>query len=192
LFITTSYVIAIGLLGWEISAIGRDTYIGGRNFTSIPAWAGLGIAGTAIVYGIVRPIFYHRPGINNEDFSTRARIGAAGLNLLLGMGSYTMGDAVGGVIISAGYGIALNLIAWEISAVAPDAQFRGADSAGITAMIGAGVAGLTTIFGIIRPIFYHKPASNSRVAAALKGLNVAVIPDTIGTPVMQLSYRFQF
>jgi hypothetical protein len=126
-----------------------------------------------------------------KDFSAGRRFGAILMNPLLGLGSYTMGDRAGGAIISGGYLLAGGLILWEIFGFDHEDEF-----AGIPGMAGLGVAGATTIFGILRPIFYHKRGSGSKAAAALDGANVEVI---LAAPshapeirAVRLSYTFQF
>jgi hypothetical protein len=106
-----------------------------------------------------------------------------------------MGDWRGGLTITAGYLIAGGLILWEIFGFVYEDE-----PAGIPGLVGIGVAGVTTIFGILRPIFYHRPGSSSKTAAVLGGAHIAVIP-AVSTqssphasviPAVRLSYRFQF
>jgi hypothetical protein len=109
------------------------------------------------------------------------------LNPLLGLGSFTMGDPLGGGLIAGGYAVAAGLILWELFFIDYDD-----DLAGIPGVVGIGVAGVTTVFGIMRPLLYHRPGSKSRVAAALSGARIAVLPDAAGLKAVHLGYNFQF
>jgi hypothetical protein len=207
--ITIGYGIAAGLILWEASdligwnwKLHRDTTFGDLGFGSgirntsvagIPVIVGIGIAGLTTVLGVLEPVFYHKPGSSSKDFSVVSRIGAALLNPVFGLGSYTMGDWLGGLIMTGGMGIAVGLFAWEFALKGDDIEKYG----GIPAMIGTGFAGASIIFGLIRPFFYHKPRvnpnnSNEKMAEALKGVNLAVIPDTSGIKAVRLSYNLQF
>jgi hypothetical protein len=129
---------------------------------------GIGVAGVTTAFGILRPFFYHRP-ISQREFSGGRRAGAAAMNLALGLGSYTMGDAAGGLMISGGYAAAAGLILADIYGLPHESLI-----AGIPGLLGIGVAGMTTIFGVFRPIFYNNPdltdggfTPGKRAAAAL-------------------------
>jgi hypothetical protein len=119
-----------------------------------------------------------------------------------------MGDWRGGVVISVGYGVAAGLILWDQGIFGPDELFGkqlrdpvipkigGLPSFGIMGTVGLGLATATTVFGILRPIFYHKTGSKSRVAQALSGAQIAIIPAASphGPEIkaVRLSYSFQF
>jgi TolB-like protein len=120
------------------------------------------------------------------DFSTGRRIGAGFLNIFLGAGSYSMGDWVGGLILSAGYLASAGLVVWDIVGLTYDDP-----AAGIPGTIGLGLAGATAVYGFIRPFTYHRPSSD--FAAALNGLNIAIIPDRNGgVKAMQVFYTLWF
>jgi hypothetical protein len=124
---------------------------------------------------------------SDEEFSTGRRVGAVFMNPLLGLGSYTMGDWLGGALISGGYLVAGGLILWEFYGFEYDDDYVG-----IPGVAGIGLAAATTVFGILRPIFYHRSGSNRRAAAALNGAHIAVIPDAEGIQAVRLSYSIQF
>jgi hypothetical protein len=149
-----------------------------------------------------------------KDFSVGRRIASVGMNPLFGLGSYTMGDWRGGVILSVGYAVAAGLILWDLDIIPVNGWFglestaplfpeTGAfiDKFGIPGTVGLGIAAATTVFGILRPIFYHRPASSghksaSKVAQALRGAGIAVIPagspHESGIKAVRLSYSFTF
>ncbi|GHV88990.1 hypothetical protein AGMMS50267_13500 [Spirochaetia bacterium] len=122
-----------------------------------------------------------------DDFSAGRRVGAVFMNPLLGLGSYTMGDWLGGMIITEGYILAGALAAWEILGVEYDSALMN-----IPGTIGLGVAGATFLFSILRPVFYHRPGSANRMAAVLKGAHIAVIPDAGGIKAVRLGYTMSF
>ncbi|GHT96977.1 hypothetical protein FACS1894142_0210 [Spirochaetia bacterium] len=140
----------------------------------------------------------------NTDFSPGRRVAGVLLNPLLGLGSYTMGDWGGGLTMTLGYGIAASLILWDLDYI-PLYQLTGIprtaplfgetgttfDKFGIPGTVGLGIAAATVVFGILRPIFYHRPGS-TKVAAALNGAHIAILPDVSGIKAVRLSYRFQF
>jgi hypothetical protein len=113
------------------------------------------------------------------------------MNPLLGLGSYSMGDWRGGLIITSGYLLAAGLVAWEFYVL----DYTD-DPAGIPGAVGIGVAGVTTVFGILRPMFYHKAGLRGKAAAALGGAHIAVIPavspQAPGIKAVRLSYTIQF
>jgi hypothetical protein len=137
---------AAGLLTWDIFGLTHEDELAG-----IPGTVGLGVIGVTTVFGILRPIFYHRP-ISDRDFTAGSRAASAAMNLAFGVGSYTMGDVSGGLIISGGYGIAAGLIAWDIFGLSNEHTL-----AGVPGTLGLGIAGATTIFSVFRPIFYNNP-----------------------------------
>jgi hypothetical protein len=195
LFVSTGYGFAAGLILWDIFGLDYDSKDDYQyKIAGIPGLIGMGIAGGTTIFGVLRPLFYQNSPLSNENFSAGSRIGMAALNPLLGMGSYIMGDWLGGLIMSAGYGTALGLVAWDISAFENDPiiPLNGFDLLGIPGIVGAGVAGATVVFGIIRPLVDHRTGSSSkRRAEALKGVNLAVIPDAGGIAV-HLGYSFQY
>jgi hypothetical protein len=130
-----------------------------------------------------------RPVVKNstDDFTLGRRIASAAMNPLLGLGSYTMGDWGGGLIITAGYGAAIGLILWDIFGIDYDSNL-----AGVPGTIGIGVAAATTVFGIIRPLVYHRTGSESKVPATLQRANFGIIPGESGIEAVRLGYNFKF
>jgi hypothetical protein len=108
-------------------------------------------------------------------------IGYGMLNLMAGLGSFIQRDVAGGVTLLAGYGAAAGLIAWELTLNYDDRM------AGIPGGIGLGVAGVTVLYGFIRPAIYQK---NRRLAGIADRVNIAVVPENRN--VVRLSYTLQF
>lgn len=129
----------------------------------------------------VRPtpeIKSQKPG----DFSGGRRFGAGVLNLALGLGSFTMGDWGGGLVVLGGYGIAGGLVAYELFALTYDDEL-----AGIPGAVGLGVAGATVVFGLLKPWFYHR---SPKAAAALERLSFTVLPGETGKASVSYSWKF--
>jgi hypothetical protein len=192
LFVSAGYVFAGSLFLWDFYGLNYDSKDTVKyKIAGIPALAGAGIAGFVTVFGLFRPLLYQKEFVDG-DFSSGLRIGMAALNPLLGAGSYIMGDWLGGLIQSIGYETALGLVAWDVSGIyyktEKDPRYKMAGNPGI---IGMSVAGATLVFGIIRPFFYHKSNSWNKAAGVLKGLDIALIPNTGGAAV-RLGYRVAF
>jgi TolB-like protein len=124
-----------------------------------------------------------RPQVSG-GFSSGRRFGAGALNLVLGLGSFTMGDFKSGLIVLGGYGLAGGLIAFEALALSYDDGL-----AGIPGAIGLGVAGATVLYGFIAPLVYNR---SPKAAAALTRFNFAIHPDKTGKPAALVSYTWKF
>jgi TolB-like protein len=109
--------------------------------------------------------------------------GYGALNLGLGLGSFIQGDWAGGVTLLAGYGAAAGLIVWELSLNYEDKL------AGIPGAVGIGVAGVTAIYGFIRPILYQR---NQRLAGIADRANIAFVPGNRDREAVQFSYILTF
>jgi TolB-like protein len=118
------------------------------------------------------------------DFSGGRRVAAAFLNIALGLGSYTMGDWGGGLTITAGYAVAGGLLVWEILGLDWDSKLVG-----VPAIAGMSVAGVTVVYGFIRPFIYHKRPA---LAKALEGFKIVILPDERGIKAMSLFYTHRF
>jgi TolB-like protein len=119
------------------------------------------------------------------DFSAGRRTAAMLLNPLAGLGSFTMGDWLGGVLVLAGYGIGTGLIVWDMTGFTYDDEF-----AGIPGTIGFGVAGAAAVFGLIRPWFFHRPEASGALAGFRVSLAVNGIDKKI--PVLYTGWSFNF
>ncbi|GHU87652.1 hypothetical protein FACS189476_03430 [Spirochaetia bacterium] len=197
LFVSTGYALAGGSILWDVFGLkyeNSDDYK--YQIAGIPGLIGLGIAGGTTIFAILRPIFYQKSGFSRGEFSIGSRIGMAALNPLLGMGSYIMGDWVGGLIQSGGYALTLGLMAWDISGIDYESKDdSGYKFAGIPGLVGLGVAGATVVFGIIRPLLYHRTSSSNKAAEALKGVNIAFVPSAsprASGMTVHLGYSFHY
>lgn len=122
--------------------------------------------------------------VDKSYFSTGKKVGAGFLNLALGLGSFTMGDRIGGAAILGGYAASTALILTEI----------GLLENGVVGTIGLGAAGLTAVFGFIRPYLYENNLvkMNSTAIQLMNGINAGIIPDGRGNPAVTLSYTHKF
>jgi TolB-like protein len=122
-----------------------------------------------------------------SDFPITRKIGAGFLNPLLGLGSFTMRDWVGGGIIAAGYAVALGFIIYDITALTYED-----DLSGIPGGIGLGIAGITAVYGFIRPFIFHKPQTKTSLSQTLDGIRITIQPDNAGVKSVRLSYTYRF
>jgi TolB-like protein len=132
-----------------------------------------------------------QPVSANGDFTTGRRVGAGFGNLALGLGSFTMGDWVGGTIVAGGYAAAAGLMLWDIYGLEYEDKM-----AGVPGGIGIGVAAATVVFGFIRPFFFHKSGQSSQAAAfgnsPLNGMDIVLVSDINGDFAAQFSYTLHF
>jgi hypothetical protein len=105
------------------------------------------------------------------------------LNLAVGLGSFIQGDWGSGIAILAGYGAAAGLIYWELSLDYED------ELAGIPGTVALGVAGVTVLYGFIRPAVYQK---NHRLAEIADRIHLALVPGNQGGEAVQMSYTLRF
>jgi hypothetical protein len=115
--------------------------------------------------------------------SAGAIAGYGALNLAAGLGSFVQRDWAGGVTLLAGYGAAAGLLGWEMSLKYEDAL------ASVPGMIGIGVAGLTAVYGFIRPVLYER---NRRLTGLADRVNLAPAPGDRGGETLRLSYTLRF
>jgi TolB-like protein len=120
---------------------------------------------------------------NGEKKSRGAVFGYGALNLVGGLGSFIQRDWGGGATLLAGYGAAAGLIGWELSLDYEDKL------AGIPGAVGLGVAGLTAVYGFIRPFVYQR---NRGLTETADRINFALVPGERGGTVVRLSYTLKF
>jgi TolB-like protein len=117
------------------------------------------------------------------DFPLGNRIAAGFLNILAGAGSYSMGDWKGGLTLTGNYAVAAGLVLWDIFGFSRDDDF-----AGIPGAVGFGIAGITVLYGFIRPFIYQKPTNDP----VLSGIDVLVVPGNRGIKTVGLLYTHRF
>jgi TolB-like protein len=110
-------------------------------------------------------------------------LGYGALNMVLGLGSFIQKDWTNGLILLGGYAAAGGLIAWELGLAYEDPL------AGVPGAIGLGVAGVTAVYGFIRPFIYEK---NRALINQADRISVLVIPGNRGTVALGLSYTLRF
>lgn len=148
-----------------------------------------------------------------NDYTTGQRIGLGFQNLIFGLGSYRAGHTGDGVILTTSHIVGQALLWMGIFGLGttyeqipiteygdpngygtPYTRYEEVwDYTGSNVMMATGVAVLSfaTLYGFIRPIFYHKPSAKIGAFGEPDGLRLAIMP--LGdTPVMQVSYRKSF
>jgi TolB-like protein len=135
---------------------------------------------------------------NGLNYSTERKVGAGFLNIFFGLGSFTMGDWAGGLIIAgaeiAGSLIMVNAIntdsyveEWlEKTGHLPDEYYVG-----LAINIGS------VIFGFVRPFAYDKALAKKNgtyyaSSSPLDHINIVLIPNDNGIRAVHLSYNLKF
>jgi hypothetical protein len=126
---------------------------------------------------------------NLRPKTTAEKIGTGALNIFLGLGSYLDGDISGGLTLTAGYAAAAGLFVIEAVVLDWDSP-----AVGVPGTVGAAVAGLTLVYGFVRPFIYNR---SPQTVAMLDNTRIAIAPtsdeysgrNNIG---IRLSYTFQF
>jgi TolB-like protein len=118
-------------------------------------------------------------------------VGTGALNIFLGLGSYLEGDLAGGLTITAGYAVMAGLCMVEAVALDWDSP-----AVGIPVAIGVATAGLTIVYGFIRPFIYNR--NQQLTVAVLDNVRLNVVPtaehgfETPRRPGFQLAYSLKF
>jgi hypothetical protein len=122
------------------------------------------------------------PKVPNGSNATGNKGGTGILNVLFGLGSYLEGDIAGGLTVTTGYIAAVGLFVVEATALDWDSP-----AVGIPATIGVAVAGVTIVYGFVRPFIYNR---NPQAVAFLDNTHIDIVPTSnIG---VRLAYFFQF
>lgn len=137
-----------------------------------------------------------------NDYTAGQKIGLGFQNLIFGLGSYRAGHTGDGVILTTSHIVGQALL-WMGLLGAFSTQYETTygdgsvyyeyDDGGSIISAGTGIAVLSfaTLYGFIRPIFYHKPSAKIGAFGEPDGLRLAIMP--LGdTPIMQVSYRKSF
>jgi TolB-like protein len=119
-----------------------------------------------------------------KEFSGGRRFASSVLNLIFGLGSFTMGDNGGGSVVVVGY--SLTLLFSGTGAL----LFTYDESLAAIFGVSSGVTLVSTVvFGVVRPWVYNR---SPKVAAALDGVNIGFLPSETGKPMALLSYTLKF
>ena len=147
------------------------------------------LSGTAGAPGSYQTEYPH--GLN---FSTGRKVGAGFLNWIFGLGSFTMGDWLGGIIV--GVPIVAGVIMSGVSAPATDAEGNATEDTPPIFYAGMGVMFAGIIFGHARPFMYDVSLAKKRgtyyASNPIDHINIALIPNNRGIKAMQMTYSFQF
>jgi hypothetical protein len=100
--------------------------------------------------------------------TTGEKVGTGALNILFGLGSYFEGDILGGLTLTAGYVAAAGLFVIEATALDWDSP-----AVGIPATIGVTMAGLTLVYGFVRPFIYNR---SPQAMAFLDNTRIEIVP----------------
>jgi TolB-like protein len=141
----------------------------------------LGVPSTESVSSTPTPLVTPAPQLIDpnayQDFTTGRRIGAGFLNWIYGLGSFTMGDWLGGLIIggAGATGVVLAL--------------TSADTATLGGILALGAI----IYGHIRPFQYHRPRPKVAMFNDSTGLNITFPIDHDGRlNQVQVSFTMSF
>jgi TolB-like protein len=156
---------------------------------SSPSWSAAGPV-TSIEYP---------QGLN---FSTGRKVGAGFLNMFYGIGSFTMGDWVGGLII--GGGELVSTVAIIAALYNAEQSYEVSDyeskvvSAYSFAVVGVLVQTAATVFGFIRPFTYDIALAKKNGTYftldgnPFKNITVVIVPDKKGPAAMNFTYSFSY
>jgi hypothetical protein len=116
----------------------------------------------AVLSDLLQPKAPKRPKTTGE------KIGTGALNMVLGLGSYLEGDIAGGITLTAGYVVMAGLFVIEAAALDWDNP-----AVGVPSTIGITAAGLTVVYGFVRPFIYNR---NPKAAALLDTMRIDIVP----------------
>jgi hypothetical protein len=122
--------------------------------------------------------------------TTGEKVGTGALNIVFGLGSYLEGGIAGGLTLTAGYAVAIGLFVIEAAALDWDSS-----AAGVPATIGVATAGLSIVYGFVRPFIYNR---NPQALAFLDNMRIDVVPASDNgygnknRPGIRLSYTMKF
>jgi TolB-like protein len=126
-----------------------------------------------------------------RDFSTARRVGAGFLNWIYGLGSYTMGDWIGGLVVTAADVGGLVLMINGVRSGSDGGYYDGDGGSDAKIYAGYGLIIAGTIFGHIRPFFFHRPRPKNS-AAGLDNFDIALVPGREGFEGVRFSYGFSY
>ncbi|WP_010255748.1 CsgG/HfaB family protein [Treponema primitia] len=112
------------------------------------------------------------------------KIGTGALNIVLGLGSYLEGDIGGGFTLTAGYAVAAGLFLIEATVLDWDNPMVG-----VPATIGITAAGLTLVYGFVRPFVYNW---NRQAVALLDNMYFDMVPTSGNNNDQGFGVRFVY
>jgi len=124
-------------------------------------------------------------GFTGRQTTTGQKIGTGALNIFLGLGSYLEGDIAGGVTLTAGYAVSAGLFFIEATLLDWDNP-----AVGVPATIGVSVAGVTLVYGFVRPFIYNRSPKVVSIMDNIKP-GIVMVSDTRNVG-FQLSYSMKF
>lgn len=132
---------------------------------------------------------------NGLNFSTGRKVGAGFLNWIYGVGSFTMGDWLGGILVGGMITSGVLLLTFLV----PPADEYGIVSNETTPGMIAGMCVFFggIIYGHIRPFTYDirlakKRGTYYKAYNPLDQIKIAIIPDNHGIKAVQMAYTLQF
>lgn len=132
---------------------------------------------------------------NGLNYSTGRKVGAGFLNWIYGLGSFTMGDWLGGFLVGGTMIGGMILMVATVPNVDEAGNTVGDTSPGFYAGMGIMFGGI--IYGHIRPFTYDihlakKRGTYYKAYNPMDQMKIAIIPDNHGIRAMQMIYSFQF
>jgi hypothetical protein len=124
---------------------------------------------------------------NLRPKTTGDKVAGGALNIVFGLGSYLDGDTSGGITLTAGYAAAIGLFVIEATALDWDSP-----AAGVPATFGLAAAGLTFVYGFVRPFIYNR---SPQVLAMMDSTRLAIVPvsdEHFGQNNMNISLSYTF
>ena len=122
-----------------------------------------------------------------ENFGRK--IGAGFLNIFLGLGSYTMGDWLGGTIILLGdiAGIGLIINGFEVAGT-----YATMGKALGSIILGGGIYLFTLSYGFYRPFRYQRRSSKTANLDDLRNWNIGLVSDENGRIGGRIAFTAHF
>ena len=126
---------------------------------------------------------------SGREKSAGEKVGTGALNIVLGLGSYIEGDISGGLTITAGYAIAVGMFIIEATALDWDSP-----AVGVPATVGVTAAGITFVYGFVRPFIYNR---SPQAAAILDNTKAGIVLTSDKTGInrsagFQLTHTIKF
>jgi len=117
------------------------------------------------------------------------KIGTGAVNVLFGLGSYIEGDIAGGLTLTAGYAVTAGLFVVEAVVLNWESPMVGVPSTA-----GFAVAGLTFVYGFVRPFIHNRSPKTAAVIDTAQPRVVLISDKNTGNSNFgfQMSYTLKF